>query len=498
MYKIRRNSIIISIVLSYVIPYLLNSDKFTFASLLLKIGRDIYYENFNKHWAYYNKINKINKSNARSDISEIEIKFLDRDFKISNRSFTKKVDFIDFIIYNNQDIFPISDEKDFISLALDLLEFISDLILIKIRFKLGNVWTSDGKLSRKIFADVDFNEMLLNLFNNELDKFPMIYKPKDWKIVTSDVYSKNNPAISKYGGFLLNEENLFYRSSKLNIGKINFNTNVVINCINKLASIRLSINTNVLSYILNLIYKDNFSKIKDLIYLKPHPSTNQLYKLKQAKEINEILEIERHNNKYYIDISTLNTALLLSIWLQLSKVNSYYLPIFIDWRGRFYTDTVFSYQGGELARSLILFREGKILNDTGLINLKIYTANCFGLNRYSHAYRIKWTEDNLDSILNLEPGFIFSAKEPFLFLACAFELKSYFKDPKNFISTLPIYLDATCNGLQHLASMIQDVNLSKLVNLYSSNEFNKPEDLYSSMINYVNKEIDLVIKEYPP
>jgi DNA-directed RNA polymerase len=46
-------------------------------------------------------------------------------------------------------------------------------------------------------------------------------------------------------------------------------------------------------------------------------------------------------------------------------------------------------QGGELARSLIQFSKGEILNDSGLRALKIYTANAFGLNKKSKIDRVK-------------------------------------------------------------------------------------------------------------
>lgn len=73
-------------------------------------------------------------------------------------------------------------------------------------------------------------------------------------------------------------------------------------------------------------------------------------------------------------------------------------------------------------------------------------------------------------------GFIFEVKEPFLFLACILELQSYYKDPKVFISTLLIFLDTTCNDLQHLASLVKDQNLSLYVNLTKSDVSDKPQD----------------------
>jgi hypothetical protein len=121
------------------------------------------------------------------------------------------------------------------------------------------------------------------------------------------------PKITQYGGYLLNEEKPFYRKNLVNQGNIIFNNNYVIKTINKLSTTKLSINTKVLNYVLNIINNGNFPKIDELIYLKPHPLTKESYKFKMKNMKSELLEVERHNNQYYTDKSTLNVALLLSI-----------------------------------------------------------------------------------------------------------------------------------------------------------------------------------------
>src|ERR1700726_3861016 len=69
---------------------------------------------------------------------------------------------------------------------------------------------------------------------------------------------------------------------------------------------------------------------------------------------------------------------------------TFYHPLFIDWRGRIYTNSnVLSFQGSQLSRSLIMFKNGVILNEKGFESLQIYLANCFGLNKLSINDRIK-------------------------------------------------------------------------------------------------------------
>lgn len=51
----------------------------------------------------------------------------------------------------------------------------------------------------------------------------------------------------------------------------------------------------------------------------------------------------------------------------------------MDWRGRIYVKgSSLNIQGGELARSLLLFSNGKVLDSDGLESLKKYCANSFG------------------------------------------------------------------------------------------------------------------------
>ncbi|KAI9498534.1 hypothetical protein BDB00DRAFT_730356, partial [Zychaea mexicana] len=121
-------------------------------------------------------------------------------------------------------------------------------------------------------------------------------------------------------------------------------------------------------------------------------------------------------------------------------------------------------QGSELARSLLLFKKGNVLSENGLNSLKVYGANAFGLNKLSITKRLEWVDQHFSEILDLNPGLSRKADEPMLFLAFYFELQGYNKDPLNFIFRLPIYLDATCNGVQHLAAMVSDFDLASKVN----------------------------------
>jgi DNA-directed RNA polymerase len=60
----------------------------------------------------------------------------------------------------------------------------------------------------------------------------------------------------------------------------------------------------------------------------------------------------------------------------------------------------------------------------------------------------------------------------------------------NFKIKIPVFLDATCNGIQHLAAILQDIELGSKVNLTSFNEKEGPKDIYSELLEPINKSIN--------
>lgn len=88
------------------------------------------------------------------------------------------------------------------------------------------------------------------------------------------------------------------------------------------------------------------------------------------------------------------------------------------------------------------------------------------------------------------------ADDPFQALAISCELRRYYNssNKQNFITQLPIYIDATCNGLQHLASMCSETNLAFYVNLMKSTDLDNPQDVYTEMSKLVEEDIKRLVK----
>ena len=112
------------------------------------------------------------------------------------------------------------------------------------------------------------------------------------------------------------------------------------------------------------------------------------------------------------------------------NVDEFFIPVRADYRGRIYCNTNYlNYQGTELAKALLLFSKGEkiIKTDTQSFNyLKIFGANCFGLDKQSANDRIKWVDENLDNIINFDNGILIEkAESKLLFIAFCFEYKKY-------------------------------------------------------------------------
>ena len=114
--------------------------------------------------------------------------------------------------------------------------------------------------------------------------------------------------------------------------------------------------------------------------------------------------------------------------------------------------------------------------------------------------RIAWVDNNLKDIVNFDKGVLLNeAENKILFLSFCFEYIKYNQALINkdsfFISKLPIQLDASCNGFQHLTLLVDDLALSKELNLNESNWNDNPKDFYNfigvKVKNFFNKKLDL-------
>lgn len=166
---------------------------------------------------------------------------------------------------------------------------------------------------------------------------------------------------------------------------------------------------------------------------------------------------------------------------------SIYFPHQLDFRGRVYAVPMWlNPQGPDYAKALLTFAEAKpIGTETGPGWLAIHGANTFGADKITLEERIDWVEQNEAAIRScaadpLHDMWWTSADKPWQFLAFCFEWAEYCEcvsqgNGGTFMSSLPVMVDGTCNGLQHYSAMLRDAIGGAATNLIPAAT---PQDIY--------------------
>jgi DNA-dependent RNA polymerase len=140
-----------------------------------------------------------------------------------------------------------------------------------------------------------------------------------------------------------------------------------------------------------------------------------------------------------------------------------------DFRGRLIHLSDFNYTRSDPIRSLFLFDRCKPIGHN--INwLEIACANTFGVKGTwddKHRWVAERQNHEMIKAVAADAGAAFQtgAKEPYGFAAACAEYVAADTYGTEYPTHLPVWLDATANGLQHIAMMLRDERLAKMVNL---------------------------------
>lgn len=325
---------------------------------------------------------------------------------------------------------------------------------------------------------VVLNKDLIKLSKNHVVKvpplkLPMIVPPKKYK-TKSD------------GGYLLNDvsytEDIFTINKQIRDSSEIIDDNKLYYLINNVTQTPFKVNKELLSFILSdkgrhiLINQSDFLQYEDI----------KLSKYKQTKYKSLL-------SKFVLQ------EFILRIGDLYKNYNSIYYPIILDHRGRVYCKApYFNYQSNSLAQALILFSKPGVLNKDDLENIKYmkhYGSQCFGgaVSKGSFEAKERWVDTNLENIINYDNCVLLNkAKDKPTFLAFCIEYKRFHEFLKDenlieFHTYLPIRLDATCNGFQHLSLLSQESKLYEELNL--TNKSGVPKDFYNFLVHKVLKQI---------
>ena len=161
-----------------------------------------------------------------------------------------------------------------------------------------------------------------------------------------------------------------------------------------------------------------------------------------------------------------------------------------DTRGRVYAlQTYLNPQGSDIAKSLLRFKNAKVLN---IKELLIHIANCFGEDKGGFGERVAWSTDNIYHLMEIgknpwsvaSMAFIKSSglydpengkeekKTKWQALAACNELYNYVEagQPEDFMTKLPMGADATSSGVQIMTAIGRDETAAPYVNLTATED----------------------------
>lgn len=159
---------------------------------------------------------------------------------------------------------------------------------------------------------------------------------------------------------------------------------------------------------------------------------------------------------------------------------AFWIPWSFDYRGRVYPlVTSLNPQGTDFDKSLFLFAEEGPADHHWLA---FQVATTWGLDKSTMDERQRWTVHSHDLISRIAKDPLGNlqewsqAEEPWCFYAACVEYNDCVIERTRSTSGLPVSVDATCSGLQHLSALTRDLSAAQMVNVVPTP---KPTDAYA-------------------
>ncbi len=372
-------------------------------------------------------------------------------------------------------------------------------------------YEKDGRfVNYKLHSEFEKNtkKLYADMFKYSTPFFePMIVLPTLWTTIDDGGFLRDENNCTKFNLYIMKAQTKRDREN-LEAKRENFSLKLL-EAINIIQATKWKINSKMLEVItlkfkveqkrqkkeisvLNRRYKETHQKQKNYeeLEIESEELDNKIKALKSEKS-HLSKKINKIKNEFKIIELSLKTA------KKYEKYSEIYFVYQIDFRGRLYpVQALLNPQGDDLNKSLLYFSQKRLVTDKGLKWFKIHGANSYGVDKVSFEDRIKWVNDHSKEIERVaksdnpfEDEFIKELKKPYQFLAFAYEYSEYLKNPHQFYSSLPIAVDGSNNGFQHISALLRDIEGAKKVNvLPDGNDI--PADIYKEVAQETKKSIE--------
>lgn len=270
----------------------------------------------------------------------------------------------------------------------------------------------------------------------------------------------------------------------------------IYNSINIMQNTAWKINEPVLDVLDQIVAKNlTVGKLPSFKDLELPPKPFDIAENEEARNIWKSKASKIHAENRKMKSKRLQVIRTQSIAHDYVKRDIFYFPYQLDFRGRIYAIPMFlTPQSVDYAKALLTFANGQRIGDVDDAPqwLAIHIANCYGLDKSSMEERVKWVNESVDAILAIATDPIGNfemwreADSPFCFLASCIEYKGYQEQGDDFITSLPIAMDATCSGLQHFSAIQKDEVTAKATNLVPAET---PSDIYQIVADKVIEKL---------
>jgi len=195
---------------------------------------------------------------------------------------------------------------------------------------------------------------------------------------------------------------------------------------------------------------------------------------------------QEYKHRFFIEKEVSKEAFELYNEIQHYAGKEFYFPVTMDTRGRmYYRGGMLSPQGVDFCKAAFQFAEYKPLGKQGYKAICLHTANVCGMDGESIDDRVKWVQDNWETIISVSTHRDirkrFQGADVFQALVACLELKRLSVGSQAWedrTSNLVCHVDGTCNGLQHMAAITGDRATATAVNCVESTNSDKPADVY--------------------